>query len=87
MFSAALRKDLQSDFIAPTLSRRSGSISSTSSTTTSSARSSSERTEETELRPWKYHKRTAQDEVERKRAELRVRRAREAGDLWKEFWH
>lgn len=85
-------RDQRCDFI-PVLSRRSSScssISSTRSTTSSSLTPSSEQAEETELQEWNYQiarDRTPQDEVERKKYELRERRAREAEGVWREFWH
>ena len=78
---------------SPVLSRRSSScssISSTGSASSSSLTPSSEQVEETELQDWNYQiarGRTALDEVERKKYELRVQRAREAESVWREFWH
>lgn len=77
----------------PGLSRRSSSISSISSISSASSINSlssisAVQAEETELQPWNYSRTTstAQDEVERKKSELRSRRAREAEGIWREFW-
>lgn len=93
MLSAAptASPDQRCDFISPAPSRRSNSLCTISSSNSkSSSTGSSPVSEETELQSWTYSRRqgrTAHDEVERKKSELRVRKAKEAEGLWREFWH